>query len=201
VSDVDPRTAALENQLDRLDEARQAGDEEPSTDAGTFDASPEGFGFHLDDPDHAVDALVDAVEPHEAVEDVETLDQLLSAFNDRDLEDLLAVVATDGEAPGLLGYDRDNLADAVTDLWERRPTVMLTRGELEGASVGVLWEHDGTTWWRIAVVCVDDIRDGHIGVIEFVDDAGLIERALSEEPDVDLLEGDRWQEWDEGTDG
>jgi hypothetical protein len=199
--DLDPRTAGLEAQLDRLDEDGRSGASTALPDVGDFDQQADGFGFHLDDPEEALDPLADAVEPHETVDDVEVVDELITAFNDRDLDDLLGVVARDGEAPGLLGYDRDNLPGAVTDLWERRPTVLLTRGELDEQVVGVLWEHDGADWWRLAVVCIDDVAAGRIGVLEFADDPDLLDRVTTGTPDGDLLEGERWQEWDEGTDG
>ncbi|MEX0836333.1 MAG: hypothetical protein WD010_09595, partial [Nitriliruptor sp.] len=168
-SELDPRTAALEAQLDRLDDAAldgapREGDEPP--DLGTFDEKADGFGFHVDDdPDRVIDPLEHAAEAHDGPDAVDAVDELVAAFNARDLEDLLAVVAADGEAPGLLGYDRANLPQAVTDLWDRRPTVQVTRGELEGRVAGVLWEHDGSAWWRLAVVSVDDIRDGRVGVL------------------------------------
>lgn len=198
--DLDPRTAGLEAQLDRLDETGQPASIPAPPAVGTFDEEADGFGFHLDDPEDALDPLADAVEPHETVDDIEVVDEFITAFNDRDLEDLLEVVARDGEAPGLLGYDRDNLPAAITDLWERRPTVLLTRGELDAQVVGVLWEHDGSEWWRVAVVCVDDLTDGRIGVLEFADDPDLLDQVTTDQPDGDLLEGERWQEWDEGTD-
>ena len=127
---------------------------------------------------------------------------MFAAFNARDLDDLLVLVASDGEAPGLLGYDRANLPEAVTDLWTRRPTVLVTRGELasDGGPCGVLWEHDGTAWWRLAVVSVDDVRDGCVGVLEFADDPDLVDQVATEAPDEALVEGARWQEWEEGAD-
>lgn len=202
--DLDPRTAALEAQLDRLDDAALDADaptvrSEPP-DVGTFDPEGDGYGFHVDeDPEAVIDPLEDDVELHEGPDAVDAVDDLLAAFNARDLDDLLAVVATDGEAPGLLGYDRANLPEAVADLWERRPTVHVTRGELDGRVAGVMWEHDGTSWWRLAVVSVDDVRDGCVGVLEFVDDPDLVERVVTETPDGELVEGARWQEWEEGA--
>lgn len=205
MSDLDPRTAALEAQLDRLDDAANADAPSPAAeppDRGTFDPGTDGYGFHLDDdPDQAIDPLADAVEDHEGNGEADVLDELVAAFNGRDLDDLLALVANDGEAPGLLGYDRANLPEAVADLWTRRPTVLVTRGELDGAAAGVLWEHDGTDWWRLALVSVDDVRDGCVGVLEFADDPDLVERVVTEAPDEDLVEGARWQEWDEGVGG
>lgn len=205
MSDLDPRTAALEAQLDRLDDAANADAPSPAAeppDRGTFDPGTDGYGFHLDDdPDQAIDPLADAVEDHDGNGEADVLDELVAAFNGRDLDDLLALVANDGEAPGLLGYDRANLPEAVADLWNRRPTVLVTRGELDGAAAGVLWEHDGADWWRLAVVSVDDVRDGCVGVLEFADDPDLVERVVTEAPDEELVEGARWQEWDEGVGG
>lgn len=203
--DLDPRTAALEAQLDRLDDAAldddRGADSQPP-DLGTFDQTADSYGFHVDDdPEAMVDPLEDTVEVHEGPDAIDAVEELVAAFNARDLDDLLAVVAADGEAPGLLGYDRANLPEAVADLWERRPTVQVTRGELDGRVAGVLWEHDGSSWWRLAVVSVDDVRDGCVGVLEFADDPNLVEQVDTEPPDDQLVEGARWQEWDEGTDG
>jgi hypothetical protein len=202
--ELDPRTAALEAQLDRMDDEAVDGERIERTeppDRGTFDADVDAFGFHVDeDPDAAVDPLEDDVEAHDGPDAVDAVDELVAAFNARDLEDLLAVVASDGEAPGLLGYDRANLPEAVADLWDRRPTVQVTRGHLDGRVAGVLWEHDGSTWWRLAVVSVDDVRDGCVGVLEFVDDPILIEQVEAEPPDGELVEGSTWKEWEEGTD-
>lgn len=199
--DLDPRAAGLEAQLDRLDDARSEGAVEPAPDPGAFDPHDDGFGFHLDDPDAELDPHGDDVEDHESqVATVGVLERLLTAFNHRDLEEVLAVVAHDGEAPGLLGYDTDNLPAALADLWERRPSVQLTRGRTEDGPIGVLWEHDGTTWWQLAAVCVDDVTDGQVGVLEFADDQDLLDRIRTHEPDDDLLEGERWQEWEDGVD-
>ena len=203
----------MEAQLDHLDQVRSDEEERDEAsrtelDRGAFDPVEDAFGFHVDGPDDlptgtvALDDDTDGLPTH--VDEgtvVAVLDELVVAFNHRDLEDLLEVIAADGEAPGLLGYDRDNLPDAVTDLWVRRPTVQLTRGTVDDSAVGVLWEHDGSAWWRLAAVCIDDVHDGVVGVVEFADDPELLERVEASEPDDDLLEGERWQEWDEGTDG
>lgn len=204
MSDIDPRTAALEAQLDRLDDAADADRSDPSADPdrGTFDQDADGYGFHVeDDPDRVIDPLEDDVERHGEVDDVDVVDELVAAFNNRDLDDLLELVASDGEAPGLLGYDRANLPEAVVDLWNRRPSVVVTRGQLDadGGACGVLWEHDGTDWWRLALVSVDDVRDGRVGVLEFADDPDLVEQVTTEPPEAALDEGARWREWDEGA--
>ena len=202
-SELDPRAAGLEAQLDRLDDARTEEAATPPPDRGAFDPEADGFGFHVTeepDDDEALDTLHDDVEDHDVeVVSLEALEALVVAFNHRDLEDLLDVVAADGEAPGLLGYDTANLPAAITDLWQRRPSVQLTKGRTDEEHVGVLWEHDGAAWWQLAAVCISDVHDGRVGVLEFADDPDMLDRIRTHEPDDDLLEGERWQEWEDGA--
>jgi hypothetical protein len=193
VTQIDRSAAGAEAQLDRFDET-------PSTPGGGASVHPHDYGMHVDDPE--ADLLTDDLDVG-LRDDVEAdaIDSVADAFNARDLDSLLDIVAPDGEAPGLLGYDVDNLPQAIEDLWQRRPTVCVTRGTAGTEHVGVLWEHDGKDWWRLAVVHVDDVRDGHIGVLEFSDDTALLEQVECSVPDDDLDEGARWSEWAEGADG
>jgi hypothetical protein len=206
VDRYDRQAARAETLLDRRD------DEEFERRPATVDGEqaevpppegvdPDGYGFHLDDPE--ADLLTEDLDAG-LRDDVEAdaLDALAEAFNARDVEAVLDIVAPDGEAPGVLGYDRDNLPGAIEGLWRRRPTCCLTRGRAELEHVGVLWEHDGAQWWRVAVVHVDDVTDGTVGVLEFSDDPALLERVDVEPPETDdLEEGARWSEWAEGADG
>ena len=203
----DRTKAAAESRLEALDdielepdEASDDGDQpvgNPTPEAPTV--GPEDFGFHEDDPDD--DLLADDLDAGLRDDaEADALDALAEVFNARDLEQLLAVVASDGEAPGLLGYDKDNLGQAIEDLWQRRPTCCLTRGHHLDEHVGVLWEHDGTDWWRVAAVHVDDVADGMIGVLEFTPDPALLDEVVAEAPEADELdEGARWSEWEEGS--
>ncbi len=198
---IDPGVAAAEARLDREDDdaARREREhvEEPSNDGVDVD----GFGFHVDDPDAdlmADDLDVGLRDDREA----DAIDALAEPFNARDVEGLLAVIARDAEVPGLASADLSDLPDAVQQLWRRRPSCLLTRGYIEREHVGVLWEHDGDAWWRTAVVHVDDVEDGLVGVFEFSDDPALLERVECEPPgDDELEEGTRWAEWEEGADG
>jgi hypothetical protein len=150
----------------------------------------EGDDGHLDDDERDNVAEIDT----------DVVDAFAEAFNARDLDALLEVVAADGEAPGLLGGDRESLAEAVEGLWHRRPTCCVTRGRVDEVVVGVLWEHDGAAWWPLATVHVADLDDdGMVGVLEFSDDAALLDEVEAESPDGDLEEGSRWSEWDEGA--
>ena len=212
----DRARADAESRLEALDDARlldpATADDEVGDDgdvaeaAGSTDAStgsvvnPDEYGVHVDDP--ASDLLDDDMDVGLRDDDEATaLDVLAETFNARDIDGMMQIVAADGEAPGLLGYDRANLPAAVEDLWQRRPTCCLTRGYHADEHIGVLWEHDGAAWWRVAAVHVNDVQDGLIGVVEFTDDAALLDALEAEPPDPDDLdEGARWSEWDEGAD-
>lgn len=193
----DATQAVAESRLQRLDDQVDADAGEGPEPVPAHDVAPDTYGFHVDDPE--LDLLDDDLDAG-LRDDVEadTLDVIADAFNARDLDALLESVAIDGEVPGLLGYDRDNLPDAVEQLWASRPNVSLTRGRFGTEYVGVLWEHDGDRWYRIAVVHVDDVVDGVAGVVEVSDDAALLESVIADEPDAELQQGGRWAEWDEG---
>ena len=196
---LDARRAAAESALDRIDGEEDAVPDEPGY------LGLDEVGLRVEDGDDV--ATGDTTELEDLEGDpfddaaAELLDAIAEAFNARDMDGLLEVVAKDGEVPGLLGYERDNLPEAIEDLWIRRPTCCVTRGSVNSGCVGVLWEHDGGTWWRVATLHVDDITDGTVGVLEFSDDAALLEQVECEMPGGTLDEGERWEEWEEGTDG
>jgi hypothetical protein len=198
VRPLDTSQAAAESRLDRFDR-EEAPEITDGLDPGLAGADARGFGYHLDDPE--ADLLEDDLDAGLRDDgEADALDLAATAFNARDLDELVGLMAADGEAPGLFGADRASLAEAIEQLWERRPTCCVTRGRVEVDHVGVLWEHDGTDWWRVAVIHVDDVVDGRIGVLELSEDTDLLDRVECEPPDDDLLEGSRWAEWDEGTD-
>jgi hypothetical protein len=204
MSEVDRFQAAAESGLDRINDV--ALDPGPVEDAASGNGSApvlgaDDYGIHLDDPD--ADLLTDDLDAGLRDDgEADALDAFAERFNARDLEGLLEIVSPDTETPGLLGNDLANLPAAMQDLWSRRPTGCLTRGYVDTDHVGVLWEHDGKAWWRVAVVHVDDVDDERIGVLEFSDDDALLERVVCDGPDAsDLEEGARWIEWEEGADG
>lgn len=197
--DVDPLQAAAEAQLERADDAElfESSTDEPPPSLNGVDT--DDYGFHLDEPDEdLLDDDLDAGLRDDA--EADALDEVAEAFNARDLDRLLEVVAADGEAPGLLGYDRANLPAAIEDLWLRRPNAFMTRGRTPSEDVAVLWEHDGADWWKVAAVHVDDVTDGQVGVIEFSEDGDLLEHAECEPPSIeDMEQGSLWSEWEEGA--
>lgn len=195
---IDPRRASAETQLDRVDDGD--GEIPAARDTVTSDE----FGVHVDDPQAPV--VDDDPQPAPTMGDdmgdevADALDAVAEAFNARDLDAVVDVLAEDAELPGVLGNDRENLTGALEGLWHRRPTALLLRGECDGAAIGVLWEHDGEAWWPIAAVHIGDVVDAKIGVLEVSEDPELVERIACEPPEVDELdEGARWTEWDEGT--
>lgn len=198
---IDASVAAAEARLDRADDEASRHDREVVDEPPADGVDADGYGFHVDDPetdlmDDDLDAgLRDDVE-------ADAIDALAEPFNARDVEGLLALIKADAEVPGLASADLSDLPEAVHDLWRRRPTALLTRGFVEREHVGVLWEHDGEQWWRTAVVHVDDVEDGQVGVFEFSDDTALLERIECEPPAPDEVEEAlRWATWDEGADG
>lgn len=193
----DATQAVAESQLQRLDDRLDADTDARPDPVPTHDVDPDTYGFHVDDPE--LDLLDDDLDAGLRDDvDADTLDVIADAFNARDLDALLESVAVDGEVPGLLGYERDNLPEALEHLWASRPNVCLTRGRAGTDYVGVLWEHDGERWYRIAVVHVSDVVDGAAGVVEVSEDAALLEAVIADEPDAELEQGARWAEWDEG---
>jgi hypothetical protein len=198
---ADPLQAAAEAQLERADDEvlLEDRDTQPEPEPPPNGVHEDEYGFHLDEPEG--DLLEDDLDVGLRDDgEADALEDIAEAFNARDLERLLEIVAADGEAPGLLGYDVANLPDAIEELWLRRPNAFLTRGRTPTEDVGVLWEHDGTEWWKVAAVHVDDVADGQVGVLEFSEDGALLELADCEPPSVDdLEEGSRWIEWEEGT--
>jgi hypothetical protein len=194
--EVDHQQAAAEALLDRVDATNEP--DQHDVPARHDGVSLDGYGFHEDDPE--VDLLDEDLDVG-LRDDVEAdaLDAIAEAFNARHLEELLDILADDAETPGFLGHDRANLPEAIEGFWKRRPSLCLTRGHAETEHVGVLWEHDGEAWWRLAVLHVDDVRDGRVGVIEVTDDPALLERVRCESPaGDDLEEGARWAEWEDG---
>lgn len=198
---IDAGLAAAEARLDRADDEATRREHEVVDEPPTDGVDADGYGFHVDDPDaDLMDDDLDAGLRDDR--EADAIDALAEPFNARDVDGLLAMIKPDAEVPGLASSDLSDLPDAVHDLWRRRPTGLLTRGYVDREHVGILWEHDGEQWWRTAVVHVDDVEDGQVGVFEFSDDAALLERIDGEPPGPDEVdEALRWAAWDEGADG
>lgn len=195
MSGIDRQSAAAEAALDRIDDGPgAAGADGPIelTDGMHIETSPPELGGD-DDGDGDGHVLVD----HAAL-----VDEVVEGFNARDLDALADLCAGDCEVPGLAS-DMDDLDSAMGDLWERRPTLTMTRSvDDDGVAVGVLWERGETAGWAPIGTChVDVDADGLAAVLEFSDDVGLLDQLDLDPPDGELEEGATWAEWDEGADG
>jgi hypothetical protein len=129
--------------------------------------------------------------------DLETLrDAFVEAFNARDLDEIVALVASDIDCPDIREGDGvDALAEELEAIWERSPGAILTRAFVDDQPVAVGWlpDEDGC-WSRAALVCFD-AGDGLLTLVEVPDDADALDRAEAEEPTGDEL--DEWSDWGE----
>lgn len=135
--------------------------------------------------------------------DGETLrDAFVDAFNDRDLDAVLALVAADVDVPDVPGGDDGAavLADELCELWERSPGAILTRARCEGRCCAVAWLPDEEGCWTRAGLWVFDTDDGLLTMVACPDDADVLERAEAEDPTGEELEEWRdWGEWESGA--
>lgn len=145
-------------------------------------------------------------EPPPDVDAQSLRDEFVDAFNARDLDALLTVVAAEVECPDRHAVGAAALAQEVTDIWHRAPGVILTRAFLDDAPCAVAWlPGDDGCWARAALVCLDaDLADTArplIHLVELPDDADGLDRAEAEDPTGEELdEGSAWAEWTDGED-
>lgn len=202
-SGIDPTIAAAESRLDRLDDradARPDDDGPTEIDLGALEHD-ESMHIEVAGDGQLTDEEAAALDPFAGPDGdlTDCIDAIAEAFNARDLDGLMELVRDDCETPGL-GGDADGFALAMEDLWERRPSSLLTRGAIGNDALGVLWEmaeQDG--WWRVATVHISDVEDGQVGVIEFSDDPALLDQVETGTPDMEFEQGSRWEEWSEGV--
>lgn len=190
--EMDRLLAGAEAALDRVDDA-----DADLPDVDTFELQD---GMHVEEAGSPIVLTDDDDDsPHVTAEASEVLDEFAEAFNARDIDAMTDMCADDCEIPGLAS-DLDELPEAMADLWERRPTVTLTREVVDEQAVGVLWEREDTAGWApLGTLHVDLMEDSFIGVLEFSDDVGLLDELSAEPPDGDLAQGYTWSEWDEGA--
>lgn len=191
---MDPTLAAAESRLDRLDD--EGGDAQGDSGVSIVEFE-ESMHIEGETPSTADDEVIEAIDQDAELGDL--VGAFNEAFNARDLDGLLELVADDLETPGW-GHDRSSFADAVEELWERRPSVCLTGVQRAGSSLSIVWEFgDDAGWWPVAVVHFDDVEDGSVGVVAVSDDPALLEEIPADPPDLDLEQGARWDEWEEGA--
>lgn len=150
------------------------------------------------DEDATVEIALDALG---AQGDLETLrDEFVDAFNARDVDALLALVADDVDCPDVPGPGGAAvLMEELEAVWERSPTAILTRGFVEATPCAVAWlpDEDGD-WIRVGLVCFD-CDEAAITLVALPDDADALWRAEAEDPGGDELdEWSDWAEWERG---
>lgn len=173
------RTVRIEDQAHR---SRRVADEAASDADGQGLSQSDRDLLHIATEDEPIS---DEVVEHVNIEGDAMVDALAEAFNARDLETVVDLCATDCEIPGLAS-DLAEVGPALDDLWLRRPSIAMTRVELDGRAVGVVWERLGASvWGEVGTVHVvlDGLQD-QIEVLEFSDDVALLDRRHSEPPDV-----------------
>ena len=138
------------------------------------------------------------VEPDSDLESLRAA--FVDAFNARDLDELLSIVAADVEVPDLAGSDGvPALAEELETMWRNAPALLLTRAFLDGAPCAVAWLPDEEACWsRVALVCFSSDGD-KLSMVSVPDDVDAMERAEAEPPEGDEL--DEWSDWTEWETG
>lgn len=166
--------ARLERLVDQAEESVERRDE--PTDEGVAESYAvddrdldDGMQIRADEDD-----LPTEVDDWSPIRDDDLVDALAEAFNARDLDGLRDLAEADCEVLGLESGLR-SMDPAIGDLWDRRPSVILTRAVDDGHALGVLWERAASqTWAPVGTAHVDSDGD-LVRVLEFSDDVGLIE--------------------------
>ncbi len=175
--------ARLERLVDQAESSRrrsgESGDEPAESYAVGERELADGMQIRATDGDLPTD--VDEWSP---VRDDDLVDAVVEAFNARDLERLAELAGEGCEVLGLESGLRD-LDPAIGDLWDRRPSVLLTREVEDGAAIGVLWERAASRAWAPVGTAHVDSEDDLVRVLEFSDDLGLIEDLGPSAPDAD----------------
>lgn len=110
-------------------------------------------------------------------------DSLVAAFNERDLDGLLALCDPAVECPDLHGDGVVVLADELTVLWERSPGLVLTEGSLEGEPCAVAWLPTGEGAWTPAAMVRIDVVGERLGLVGMLEDVGYLAAVESWAPE------------------
>lgn len=137
-----------------------------------------------------------------AESDVETLrDEFVDAFNGRDLDTLMSLVADDVDVADVPGADDgvQVLVDEINAIWERSPAAILTRAHWEARSCAVAWLPDEAGQWVRAGLWLFDADEGELTMVACPDDADALAQADAEDPVGEPL--DEWRDWGEWETG
>lgn len=143
-------------------------------------------GLHLVEDDEEPEPDLEAVVVDSDLESLRN--EFVAAFNARDLDAVLAIVASDVECPDRQAWGARELAVELSQIWDRSPEALLTTALLDGTPCAVAWLPDQLgSWCRAALVCFD-ADDGLLRLIELPDDPDALDRAEADTPDGDELE-------------
>lgn len=123
----------------------------------------------------------------------------VDAFNARDLDSLLDLVAEDVEFGDAAVEGPAALADELVAIWERSPGVLLTRAYADDTPCAVAWRPDEDGCWCRAALLSFDVDGEAITLIEIPDDPDALATAVTEDPSGD--EVDEWLDWSEYESG
>jgi hypothetical protein len=119
----------------------------------------------------------------------------VAAFNARDLDSLIDLVADDIEFGDASVEGTEALADELVAIWERSPGVLLTRAFGDDGPCAVAWRPDEDGCWTRAALLCFDVSDDLISLIEMPDDADALAVVTAEDPSGEEL--DEWLDWAE----
>jgi SnoaL-like domain len=142
----------------------------------------------------------EGLEPDLDDADLETLrNAFVEAYNARDLDAILTLVATDAELPDVNGEGPEALAEELQAVWARSPVVVLTRALVKDVPAAVAWLPDEHGHWTRAGLMTFDSHRGRLTVVEMPDDVDCLQAALADDPGGDVLDEELdWSEWDRG---
>lgn len=142
----------------------------------------------------------DELQPDLDDADLESLrNAFVEAYNARDLDAIVALVARDAELPDIHGEGASALADELLAVWERSPLVVLTHALVGDAPAAVAWLPDEHGRWTRAGLLTFDGEQGRLTVIEMPEDVEALHAALADDPIGDILSEELdWSGWDTG---
>lgn len=101
-------------------------------------------------------------------------DGFVVAFNERDLDGLLALCHPGVECPDLHGDGGDVLADELTAVWERAPGVLLTEGHLGDEPCAVAWLPAEDGRWSPAALVRFEVAGERLTLVGLHEDADAL---------------------------
>lgn len=118
----------------------------------------------------------------------------VDAFNARDLDALLDLMADDAEWCDASTEGRAAVATELAAVWERSPEVVLTRAFDEDGPCAVAWRPDERGHWARAALLCFDVADDLISLVEIPEDAETLATVTAEDPTGD--EPEEWLRWE-----